>query len=66
MYLVIAETCLFVVCLLVFEFVRWRSFNYKQNKERENDKPVDVPLNLKILEDLRGHLSIKELKKKYK
>lgn len=65
MYLVIAETCLFVVCSLVFEIVRWKSFNYNQNKQRENDKPAELPSSLKILEDLRGNLSIPELKKKY-
>lgn len=63
--LVIAETVLFFVCILAFEFIRWRSFNYKPNAQRSEMKPSDDVKSLQILDDIRKGLTIRELKKKY-
>ena len=65
LYLVIAETVTFIVALFFFEFIRWRSFNYKPNFPRQDIKASQNEKNLQILEDIKKGLSISELKNKY-
>lgn len=65
LYLVIAETVTFIVALFIFEFIRWRSFNYKPNFPRQDIKASQNEKNLQILEDIKKGLSISELKNKY-
>ena len=63
--LVIAETVIFIVAHIIFEFIRWRSFTYKPNSSRPDIKPSNDVKSMQILDDMKKGLTISDLKKKY-
>lgn len=64
--LVIAETCLFVVLMLIFDYLRYTQFNPKEAPAIEdNDKASIKMQNVQLIEDMRAGISKTELNKKY-
>lgn len=66
LYLVIIETCVFVLLMLLFEFLRYREFKNKpQNLNESNNKEALKSEQRQMIEDIRSGVAIAELKKKY-